>query len=80
MTDTDRIAFLDSLLQRTEYVNKKMPKNYVKTTIHITGPDNCSIFARDIVGIIEFKGHGSSMREAIDEAIQARDKFEEKKR
>jgi hypothetical protein len=64
--DTDRLNFLESLFNRTEYVNKAIPKYYFKTTIHITGPNNCSIYCRDSKNAIVFEAHDETLRATID--------------
>lgn len=69
-TDTERMDFLETLRNRTTFVNKKNPAYYKRTDIHISGPAHCAIYARTEIGCIEFEGHGESVREAIDAAIQ----------
>lgn len=71
-TDTERMDFLETLRNRTIFVNKKNPAYYKRTDIHISGPDHCAIFARTEIGSgVEFAGHGNTVRDAIDEAMNA---------
>lgn len=71
-TDAERMDFLETLRNRTIFLNKKNPVYYKSTDIHISGPDHCSIYARtEVVGGIEFQGHGISVRETIDAAMKA---------
>jgi hypothetical protein len=70
-TDTERMDFLETLRNRTIFVNKKNPAYYKRTDIHISGPAHCAIYARTEIGSsVEFEGHGESVREAIDAAMQ----------
>lgn len=70
-TDTERMNFLEQLRRRAMFVNKKNPAYFKRTDIHISGPDHCSIYARTGIGSdIEFQGHGLTMREAIDAAME----------
>ena len=70
-TDTERMDFLETLRNRTVFVNKKNPVYYKRTDIHITGPVGCSIYARSLGAGAEFDGHGVSVRDAIDEIMAA---------
>ena len=70
VTDTERMDFLETLRNRTTFVNKKNPAYYQSTDIHIHGPDRCSLYARSLGSDIVFQGHGESVREAIDAAMQ----------
>ena len=68
--DTKRMDFLETLRNRTIFVNKKNPAYYKRTDIHISGPAHCSIYARTEIGSgVEFEGQGESVREAIDAAM-----------
>ena len=67
--DTKRMDFLETLRNRTIFVNKKNPAYYKRTDIHISGPARCSIYARTLGSGVEFEGHGESVREAIDAAM-----------
>lgn len=70
ITDKERIDFLESLLGRAMYPNKRHPAYFLRTDIHIAGPEHCSIYARTGVGSnIDFQGHGKTVREAIDAAL-----------
>ena len=68
-TDTERLDFLETLRNRTVFVNKKNPAYYQPTDIHIHGPDRCSLYARSLGSDIVFQGHGESVRDALDAAI-----------
>lgn len=70
-TDTERMDFLESLRDRTIFVNKKSPAYYKPTDIHINGPDRCILYARSLDFNIEFQGYGESVRAAIDAAMIA---------
>ena len=68
-TDMERLDFLETLRNRTVFVNKKNPAYYQPTDIHIHGPDRCSLYARSLGSDIVFQGHGESVRDAIDAAM-----------
>jgi len=68
-TDSERIDFLETLRNRTVFVNKKNPAYYQPADIHIHGPDRCSLYARSLGSDIVFQGHGESIRAAIDTAM-----------
>lgn len=71
ITDKQRLDFLESLLKRALYNKKKTPAYYKPSDIHITGPERCSIYVRGLERYVEYSGHGTSVREAIDNAIKA---------
>ena len=71
-TDTERMEFLETLRNRAVFVNKRNPAYYKCTDIHISGPNRCVLYARNIGSGVEFEGHGESVREAIDMAIEQR--------
>lgn len=68
-TDMERLDFLETLRNRTVFVNKKNPAYYQPTDIHIHGPDRCFLYARSLGSNIVFQGHGESVRDAIDAAM-----------
>ena len=72
MNDTERLDFLESLLNRPIFINKKNPAYFQSTDIHINGPDRCAIYARNLVVDIAFSGFGKSIREAIDDAANSK--------
>lgn len=71
-TDTERMDFMESLLNRAIFQNKRNPTYYKSTDIHINGPNRCNIFVRNETGGVEYEGHGGSVRESIDDAIEDR--------
>lgn len=68
MTDTERIEFLESLLQRRAFQNKQRPSEFLKSDIHFN-ETSCSIYLRDIVGTAVWSGYGTTFRQAVDHLI-----------
>jgi hypothetical protein len=69
MTDQERLDFLDTLCQRTEYLGRGRRWS-VSTDMHFSSL-GVSIYARSGVGSqCEFQGHGQTVREAIDDAME----------
>ena len=54
-TDTERMDFLETLRNRTVFVNKKNPVYYKRTDIHITTPGR-------VFDLCSFLGRGSRVR------------------
>jgi hypothetical protein len=65
ITDADRLDFLDTLINRTEFQNTRRPKEYVASDMHL-GQGWCSLYVRNLFGNIVKSSSQSSVRETID--------------
>jgi hypothetical protein len=65
MTDSERLDYLDWLMNRTEFQNIRRPEVPVSSDMHFTN-GRCSLYIRTMTGICAGSGSGSTVREAID--------------
>jgi hypothetical protein len=67
--DAERLNYLESLMHRRQFQNEKRPTERVGSDLHM-GDGSAALYIRDLFGNVANRGHGDTVRDAIDAAMK----------